>query len=127
MEPASSACPVRARPASPCSTAKTRAMPPRLPFPPAGGIWRPICARTPAMTGRPILTAAAMRAAEQAAIDGGASVETLMERAGEALAEAIFQYAGNQPVLFACGPGNNGGDGYVPARPLRKRGVGVRG
>ncbi len=78
------------------------------------------------MTGRPILTAAAMRAAEQAAIDGGASVETLMERAGEALAEAIFQYAGNQPVLFACGPGNNGGDGYVAAGHLRKRGVAVR-
>ena len=42
-------------------------------------------------TGRPILTAEAMRAAEQAAIDGGTSVETLMERAGEALAEAVFR------------------------------------
>jgi hydroxyethylthiazole kinase-like uncharacterized protein yjeF len=78
------------------------------------------------MTGRPILTAAAMRAAEQAAIDAGARVETLMERAGEALAEAIFQYAGNRPVLFACGPGNNGGDGYVAAGHLRKRGIAVR-
>ncbi len=78
------------------------------------------------MTGRPILTAAAMRAAEQAAIDAGASVETLMERAGEGLAEAIFQYAGNRSVLFACGPGNNGGDGYVAAAQLRKRGIQVR-
>ena len=78
------------------------------------------------MTGRPILTAAAMRAAEQAAIAGGASVETLMERAGEALAEAVFQYAGNRPVLVACGPGNNGGDGYVAARHLRKLGIPVR-
>jgi hydroxyethylthiazole kinase-like uncharacterized protein yjeF len=78
------------------------------------------------MTGRPILTAAAMRAAEQAAIDGGATIESLMERAGQALAEAIFEYAGNRPVLVACGPGNNGGDGYVAASHLRKLGVPVR-
>jgi hydroxyethylthiazole kinase-like uncharacterized protein yjeF len=78
------------------------------------------------MTGRPILTAAAMRAAELAAMEGGTKVETLMERAGEALAEAIFQYAGNRPVLVLCGPGNNGGDGYVAARHLRQRGVAVR-
>jgi ADP-dependent NAD(P)H-hydrate dehydratase / NAD(P)H-hydrate epimerase len=78
------------------------------------------------MTGRPILTSAAMRAAEQAAIAGGTKVEALMERAGEALAEAVFQYAGASPVLVACGPGNNGGDGYVAARCLRKRGVPVR-
>ena len=78
------------------------------------------------MTGRPILTAAAMRAAEQAAIDGGTPAEALMERAGEALAEAIFQFAGNAETLFVCGPGNNGGDGYVAARQLRARGVPVR-
>ena len=78
------------------------------------------------MTGRPILTAAAMRAAEQATIDGGTKVETLMERAGEALAEVVFQYAGNRPALVVCGPGNNGGDGYVAARHLRRRGVAVR-
>lgn len=78
------------------------------------------------MTGRPILTAKAVRAAEQAAIGAGTKVETLMERAGEALAEAVWQYAGNRPVLVICGPGNNGGDGYVAARHLRKRGVPVR-
>jgi len=78
------------------------------------------------MTGRPILTAKATRDAEQAAIDAGTSVETLMERAGEALAEAVWQYAENRPVLVLCGPGNNGGDGYVAARHLRKRGVPVR-
>jgi hydroxyethylthiazole kinase-like uncharacterized protein yjeF len=49
-----------------------------------------------------------------------------MERAGEALAEAVFQYAGHRPALIVCGPGNNGGDGYVAARHLRKRGVPVR-
>ena len=75
---------------------------------------------------RPILTADAMRAAEQAAIAGGTPVETLMERAGTALAEAVFQFAGKRPVLVVCGPGNNGGDGYVAARHLAKRGVPVR-
>ena len=75
---------------------------------------------------RPILTAEAMRAAEAAAIDGGVRVEQLMERAGEALAEAVYRYAGPMPALILCGPGNNGGDGYVAARHLRRRGVEVR-
>jgi hydroxyethylthiazole kinase-like uncharacterized protein yjeF len=78
------------------------------------------------MTGRPILTAEAMRAAEQGAIDGGASVETLMERAGAALAEAAYRFAGPMRTLVLCGPGNNGGDGYVAARHLAQRGVPVR-
>jgi hydroxyethylthiazole kinase-like uncharacterized protein yjeF len=75
---------------------------------------------------RPILTAAAMRAAEQAAVDGGTSVETLMERAGAALAEAAYRFAGPGPVLILRGPGNNGGDGLVAARHLAERGVAVR-
>lgn len=76
--------------------------------------------------GRPILTADQMRAAEQAAIDEGTSVETLMERAGAALAEAVWLYAGKLPVLLLCGPGNNGGDGRVAARRLLARGFDVR-
>ena len=75
---------------------------------------------------RLILTAAAMRAAEQAAIDDGTSVEELMERAGAALAEATYRFAGPKPVLILCGPGNNGGDGMVAARLLAERGVAVR-
>jgi hydroxyethylthiazole kinase-like uncharacterized protein yjeF len=75
---------------------------------------------------RPILTNEAMRAAEQAAIGCGTPVETLMERAGAALAEGVFRFAGPLPVLILCGPGNNGGDGYVAARHLRERGVQVR-
>jgi hydroxyethylthiazole kinase-like uncharacterized protein yjeF len=78
------------------------------------------------MSGRPILTAEAMRAAEQAAIDGGTTVEQLMERAGAALAEAVYRFAGPLPALVLCGPGNNGGDGYVAARHLAERGVQVR-
>ena len=76
--------------------------------------------------GRPILTAAAMRAAEQAAIDDGISVAQLMERAGAALAEAAYRFAGPLPALILCGPGNNGGDGYVAARYLAERGIQVR-
>jgi hydroxyethylthiazole kinase-like uncharacterized protein yjeF len=75
---------------------------------------------------RPILTAEQMRAAEQAAIEGGSSVEQLMERAGAALAETAYRFAGPMPALILVGPGNNGGDGYVAARHLAERGVEVR-
>ena len=76
--------------------------------------------------GRPILTATAMAAAEQRAIDAGTPVEQLMERAGAALAEAAYRFAGPRPALVLAGPGNNGGDGYVAARHLAARGVAVR-
>ena len=75
---------------------------------------------------RPILTAEAMRRAEQAAMDSGTPVETLMERAGAALAEGAVRFAGPLPALVLCGPGNNGGDGYVAARYLAARGIDVR-
>jgi hydroxyethylthiazole kinase-like uncharacterized protein yjeF len=75
---------------------------------------------------RPILTVERMRAAERAAIERSASVEQLMERAGAALAEAAYRFAGPLPALILCGPGNNGGDGYVAARHLAERGVTVR-
>ncbi|CAA9519798.1 MAG: NAD(P)H-hydrate epimerase / ADP-dependent (S)-NAD(P)H-hydrate dehydratase [uncultured Sphingomonas sp.] len=78
------------------------------------------------MTGRPILTAAEMRAAEEAVIAAGTSTEQLMERAGACLAEAALRFAGPVDTLLLCGPGNNGGDGYVAARHLRERGVEVR-
>jgi len=75
---------------------------------------------------RPILTSDAMASAEQRAIDNGASVETLMERAGASLAEAVLRIAGRRPVLLLAGPGNNGGDGYVAARYLGENGIEVR-
>jgi hydroxyethylthiazole kinase-like uncharacterized protein yjeF len=78
------------------------------------------------MYSRPILTAEAIRSAEQRVIAGGISVEELMERAGAALAEAAYRFAGPTPALILCGPGNNGGDGYVAARHLAERGVSIR-
>jgi hydroxyethylthiazole kinase-like uncharacterized protein yjeF len=67
-----------------------------------------------------------MRAAEASVIAAGTPVETLMERAGMAAAEAAWRFAGPLPTLILCGPGNNGGDGYVIARGLKDRGVEVR-
>jgi hydroxyethylthiazole kinase-like uncharacterized protein yjeF len=73
-----------------------------------------------------ILTAAEMRAAEAAAIAAGTPAAELMEKAGAAAAEAIWRFAGPLPALILCGPGNNGGDGYVVARHLAERGPKVR-
>jgi len=75
---------------------------------------------------RPILTAAEMRAAEARAIEAGTAETMLMERAGAALAEAVRLYAGPRETLILCGPGNNGGDGYVAARHLEAAGYPVR-
>lgn len=67
-----------------------------------------------------------MRAAEDRAIAAGTPVEELMERAGRAVAEAAWRFGGGRPVLVLCGPGNNGGDGYVAARHLAAHGATVR-
>lgn len=74
------------------------------------------------MTGRPILTVAEMAAADHAAIAAGTPGGELMERAGRAVADAVVQRFRPQPTVVLCGPGNNGGDGYVVARLLRQRG-----
>lgn len=75
---------------------------------------------------RPIMTAERMRAAERSAIEAGTRETELMERAGRALAEAVRLYAGPRETLILCGPGNNGGDGYVAARHLAAAGYPVR-
>ncbi len=79
----------------------------------------------PPLTGF-ILTAAEMRAAEAATMASGVSVDALMARAGAAIAEAVWRFGGGQPTLILCGPGNNGGDGYVAAALLKERGLDVR-
>jgi hydroxyethylthiazole kinase-like uncharacterized protein yjeF len=77
-------------------------------------------------SGTAILTADEMRAAEQAVFDSGVLPYDLMERAGAAAADIIWRAGGLRDVLVLCGPGNNGGDGFVIARLLRERGVPVR-
>jgi len=73
---------------------------------------------------RPIYPVAAIRAIEALAIPG--AVPPLMERAGEAAAHlALLLVQGPARVLVACGPGNNGGDGFVLARHLHCAGLAV--
>jgi hydroxyethylthiazole kinase-like uncharacterized protein yjeF len=72
-----------------------------------------------------ILTVAQMRAGEKALIDGGSSVEELMQVAGRGVAEWAWRLAWPRHVTVLCGPGNNGGDGYVIAESLRRRGLEV--
>ena len=74
------------------------------------------------MTDNQIVTVAQMRRAEQAIIDAGSSVEELMEIAAGGAAEWIRRVAAGRSVTVLCGPGNNGGDGYVIARRLRESG-----
>jgi len=74
----------------------------------------------------PILTSEEMRAAEAACVETGTSLAALMERAGAAVADTAWRMAAGAPVLILCGPGNNGGDGYVAARLLHDRGSAVR-
>ena len=75
-----------------------------------------------------LLTSAQMRAIEAAAIASGAVTGLeLMERAGRGVVEAIFEEwpelrAGSFRAVVLCGPGNNGGDGFVVARLLREWG-----
>lgn len=74
------------------------------------------------MIARQVLTAEAMRAAERALVDAGTTVSELMEVAAGGAAEWIRRVAAGRPVTVLCGPGNNGGDGYVIARRLREAG-----
>ncbi|MEK6687235.1 MAG: NAD(P)H-hydrate dehydratase [Gemmatimonadota bacterium] len=80
------------------------------------------------MTAIPILTPEQAAAWDQSAVRVGMAEATLMESAGRAVAQlAIHRFPGpaRQGVLVACGPGNNGGDGWVAARALQRLGLPV--
>ena len=74
------------------------------------------------MPARKILTVAEIAAADRAAIASGTPGIELMERAGAAVADAVAERFSPRQVCVLCGPGNNGGDGYVVARLLKERG-----
>ncbi|MBY0356117.1 MAG: NAD(P)H-hydrate dehydratase [Rickettsiales bacterium] len=70
-----------------------------------------------------ILTSAGMRDAEARAIESGAITGwEMMQRGGEAVAEIITLSYQMMPVTVLCGPGNNGGDGFVTAAALQRSG-----
>ena len=74
-----------------------------------------------------LLAADEMRRGDRLAMEAGVRGATLMENAGRAVAEEVARrFPDRETVAVLCGPGNNGGDGFVAARYLVDRGYKVR-
>ena len=67
-----------------------------------------------------------MGEADRLTVVAGTPSNLLMENAGGSVAQAIIKRWSARPVTIMCGPGNNGGDGFVTARHLVEAGWSVR-
>ncbi|OGO54870.1 MAG: NAD(P)H-hydrate epimerase, partial [Chloroflexi bacterium RBG_16_69_14] len=92
---------------------------------------RALRGRWAAQASLPAISAETMAGADRRAQALGVPELRLMEHAGTAVAAAVRALAvdlgrwGNGPIVILCGPGNNGGDGYVAARRLGLAGASV--
>lgn len=75
---------------------------------------------------REIISVAQMFDIDGACPDAGVPTRTLMDNAGRAVADAVITRFAPCGVAVLCGPGNNGGDGWVAARCLKQNGWEVR-